>query len=114
MTTTDPGDEIILEPGDPGYVDPNAPAPEPAGAEGAAAPAPPGQNLEHQRNPGETEAEFQSRTRNVVVESQSPSDTVPNTPQIRPFPVETPPEEVEQPSSPQEGETPPPPAEATA
>ena len=82
--------ETILEPGDPGYVDPTAaqnqpvlePAPAPAGSEGAAAPAPPGQDLRPMPNPGETEAEYLARTRNVAVESLSPTDIVPNRPQI--------------------------------
>ena len=93
MTTT-PDPEIILEPGDPGYVDPNAPspatsgaivaepAPVPAGAEGAAAPAPPGQDLRPVPNPGEDMAEYLDRTRTEVVDSQSPTDIVPNRPQI--------------------------------
>ena len=82
--------ETILEPGDPGYVDPTAaqnqpvlePVPAPAGSEGAAAPAPPGQDLRPMPNPGETEAEYLARTRNVAVESLSPTDIVPNRPQI--------------------------------
>lgn len=78
MTQTDSeGNEIILEPGDPGYVDPNAP-PAPAGA-----PADSGQDLRHVPERGETDAEFQVRTRNLVVDSQHPADIVPNTPQIR-------------------------------
>ena len=88
--------ETILEPGDPGYVDPNAsPPPVPAGTEGAAAPAPPGQDLRPMPNPGETEAEYLARTRNVAVESRSPTDIVPNRPQITFGPQEPAPEAVE-------------------
>jgi len=95
--------ETILEPGDPGYVDPTAaqnqpvlePAPAPAGSEGAAAPAPPGQDLRPMPNPGETEAEYLARTRNVAVESRSPTDIVPNRPQITFGPQEPAPEAVE-------------------
>jgi len=95
--------ETILEPGDPGYVDPTAaqnqpvlePAPAPAGSEGAAAPAPPGQDLRPMPNPGETEAEYLARTRNVAVESLSPTDIVPNRPQITFGPQEPAPEAVE-------------------
>jgi hypothetical protein len=91
---TTPEHDVILEPGDPGYVDPNAPSPAtsgaivaepppvPAGAEGAGAPAPPGQDLRPVPNPGETEAEYLDRTRGVPVESTSPTDIVPNRPQI--------------------------------
>lgn len=68
------GDEVILEPGDPGYVEPGQTT------EGEA--APPGEDLQHIRQPDETEAEFAARTRNVVVDSQSPTDIVPNMPQI--------------------------------
>ena len=75
---TDSGDEVILEPGDPGYVDPEEA--ERIAADAAA--AVPGEDLQHVRQAGETEAEFAARTRNVVVESQSPTDIVPNTPQI--------------------------------
>jgi len=75
VTTTPEGEEVILEPGDPGYVDPNAPAPEPEEV-------PAGADLQHVRQPGETDADFAARTRGVVVESQSPTDIVPNTPQI--------------------------------
>lgn len=76
--------EVILEPGDPGYVDPNAPPPEPP---------PPPQDLSHVRQPGETDAEFLHRTRHTVVQSTSPLDIVPNTPQIVFSPQEAPPEE---------------------
>jgi len=78
VTTTESGEEVILEPGDEGYVDP-AEA-ERIAADAAA--AKPGEDLQHVRQAGETEAEFAARTRNVVVESQSPTDIVPNTPQI--------------------------------
>ena len=75
VQTTESGEEVILEPGDPGYVDPDA---TPAGP----GEAPAGKDLQHVRQPGETEAEFAARTRNVAVVSQSPTDIVPNTPQI--------------------------------
>lgn len=78
VTTTESGEEVILEPGDEGYVDPE----EQARIAADAAAAKPGEDLQHVRQPGETEAEFAARTRNVVVESQSPTDIVPNTPQI--------------------------------
>lgn len=80
MSTTE--DEIILEPGDPGY---EAPAP-------PTVPPPPPQDLQHVRNPGETDAEFLARTRGAVVDSQSPSDIVPNQPQITFSPQEPEPE----------------------
>jgi hypothetical protein len=80
MTTQE--DEIILEPGDEGYVDPDAPAGPAPAVPAEAGPAPAPQDLQHVRNPGETDAEFLARTRGVVVESQSPSDVVPNQPQI--------------------------------
>lgn len=90
VTTTPEGEEVVLEPGDPGYVEPLADTPPtdpdavpPEGGEGAAAPVevPPGEDLTFQREPGESDAEFMARTRNVAVVSQSPSDIVPNTPQ---------------------------------
>src|SRR5262249_3461835 len=80
--------EVILEPGDPGYV-----APEDQGSSAPLAPpeepnvgdplvaVPAGEDLQHYRQPTETDAEFLARTRNVVVNSQSPTDIVPNTPQ---------------------------------
>lgn len=80
-----PAPEIILEPGDPGYVDPNAPTVAPT--EGEVPPdeggvhAPPGEDLQHVQQPGESDADFAARTRGVVVDSQSPADIVPNTPQ---------------------------------
>lgn len=91
---TDSGDEVILEPGDPGYVEPgtqtdasgqpiqNQPETTPGPDEPLGAIAPPGEDLQHVRERGEGDAEFAARTRNVVVESQSPTDIVPNTPQI--------------------------------
>ena len=45
-------------------------------------PPPPGQDLSHVRQPGESEADFMLRTRHAVVDSQSPADIVPNQPQI--------------------------------
>lgn len=90
VTTTPEGEQVILEPGDPGYVEPLADTPPsdpdavpPEGGEGATAPVevPPGEDLTFQRLPGESDAEFMARTRGVAVVSQSPSDIVPNTPQ---------------------------------
>lgn len=80
---TDEG-EVILEPGDPGYVPPEGAEPVPADQGGPIAlePAPPGRDLQHERNPRESDAEFLARTRHVAVESTSPTDIVPNTPQI--------------------------------
>ena len=43
---------------------------------------PAGEDLQHVQQPGETDAEFAARTRGTVVDSQSPTDIVPNTPQI--------------------------------
>jgi hypothetical protein len=85
--------EVILEPGDPGYV---APAPE--GEEPSqAVPPPPAQDLRLIPEKGESDAEFMARTHNTVVDSQSPADIVPNWPQIsmgpQPTEGETPPEE---------------------
>jgi len=74
MSTTE--DEIILEPGDPGYVDPNAPPP-PEPAE-----APAGKDLTPPRLPGESDGDYVLRTKNLVVQSESPTDIVPNQPQI--------------------------------
>lgn len=94
VQTTDSGDQVILEPGDPGYVDPNAPTStsgDPIDANPETAPgkdeplgaiAPAGKDLQHVRQPGESDAEFMARTRNVAVISESPTDIVPNTPQI--------------------------------
>lgn len=101
MSTEDP--EIILEPGDPGYVEPdNATGTTPEDAantpkthnqeldEDVVAPGPnetmpppaePAEDLTHVQQVGESDAEFMQRTRGVVVDSQSPSDIVPNTAQ---------------------------------
>lgn len=68
-----PEPEVILEPGDPGYVAPETKVEEPG---------PPGQDLRILPEKGETDAEFLARTRNTPVVSQSPTDIVPNTPQI--------------------------------
>lgn len=83
MTET-PEEEVILEPGDPGYVPPEGtePVPPEEGGPITAVPAPPGQDLQHERGPRESDAEFLARTRGVAVNSQSPTDIVPNTPQI--------------------------------
>ena len=108
---TDPntGEQIVLEPGDEGYVDtaeysstsriestrPDAPGPQ-VGAEpqeGEAitttelreGEAPP-QDLRLVNEAGQSESEAILHARGTVVESQSPTDIVPNTPQIRPFP----------------------------
>lgn len=68
--------------------DPSGPigAPAEAGPAGEtappAAPAPPGQDLRHQRGVNESDAEFMARTRGVVVQSESPTDIVPNQPNI--------------------------------
>lgn len=96
--TTAPEPEVILEPGDPGYVDPNAPPPEEAPL--VAEEVPPPQDLTHVQQPGESDAEFMQRTRTTVVDSQSPLDIVPNQPQIvmsnqEPTPEEPPPDETE-------------------
>lgn len=94
VQTTPEGEQVILEPGDPGYVEPGQPtstsgepidtqppdAPQPDEPLGAI--APPGKDLQHVRQPGESDAEFMARTRNVAVKSESPTDIVPNTPQI--------------------------------
>lgn len=68
-----PEPEVILEPGDPGYVAPEAEA---------AVPSPPGEDLRLLPEKGETDAEFLARTRTTTVLSQSPTDIVPNKPQI--------------------------------
>jgi len=91
VTTTPEGETVVLEPGDEGYVEPQAgetgtvldAQPMPPDAE----PPPEPQDLTYQKEAGESDAEFLIRSR-TVVESQSPTDIVPNTPQIRPFPVE--------------------------
>lgn len=86
VQTTASGEQVILEPGDPGYVDPNAPAVEPGSPPNpvpdTAVEAPAGVDLQHVRQPGEDDATFAARTRNVAVISESPTDIVPNTPQI--------------------------------
>lgn len=51
------------------------PVPEPA-------PVPAAQNLEFERLPHETDAEFLARTAHMVPDSQSPSDIVPNRPNV--------------------------------
>jgi hypothetical protein len=114
MTET-PQEDVILEPGDPGYVapekdesntqgaevpegegltppptlaeggytDPNQPPPtEPVVASTDEGEVPMGEDLQHVQQPGESDADFAARTRGVVVGSQSPTDIVPNTPQI--------------------------------
>ena len=153
MTET-PSEEVILEPGDPGYVppdgdesntqgaevpegealtppptmpeggytDPNEPPPaEPIVGSVDAGDVPMGEDLTHMQAPGETDAEFAARTRGVVVDSQSPTDIVPNTAQTTmgtrvlvegsdpPVYVGVPPEylDEDQPEAP-EGEEPPP------
>ena len=85
-----PEDEIILEPGDPGYVDPNAPSEPLPEVPPVAAPGEAGKDLIPERGPREHEAEYLARTRAQVVESTSPTDVVPNMPQIR-MTTETPP-----------------------
>jgi len=71
--------EIILEPGDPGYVAPTeTPVPEPTTGQHG----PPGQDLTHPRLPGENDGDYLLRTRGMIVDSKSPTDIVPNTPQI--------------------------------
>jgi hypothetical protein len=117
---TDPatGQEIVLEPGDEGYVDPNAepnampPEPHAEGealsvelpvAQAGEGEVPP-QDLRLVNDPGQSESEAILAARGTVVDSQSPMDLVPNTPQIRMGPQE-PAEEpaVEEPADP-EGE----------
>jgi len=71
MTDTNTS-EIILEPGDPGYVPPPPEATVPPGP----------QDLTHPRLPGENDGDYLLRTRGMVVQSTSPTDIVPNTPQI--------------------------------
>jgi len=119
VTTTPEGETVVLEPGDPGYVEPviqetppgepNAvldPQPMPADA-----PAP--QDLTYMKEAGESDAEFLIRSREVV-ESENPTDIVPNTPQIRPFPSEVieEPEPEPEPEAPPEEEPAPEPASA--
>lgn len=126
--------EIILEPGDPGYVEPedaaNTPRTHnqeldedviaPGPNETMPPPAEPAEDLTHVQQVGESDAEFMARTRGVVVDSQSPSDIVPNTAQTTmgvrlevegsdpPVYVGVPPETIlEEPEVPPEGEIPP-------
>lgn len=129
MTETPTENEgVILEPGDPGYVEPvqggyadpaDRPPDEPViGTLGEVA-GPPGEDLTHQRLPGESDAEYAARTRGVVVDSTSPSDIVPNTPQTTmgvrvqvegtdpPVYVGVPPEALEEPELPPEEDLPP-------
>lgn len=102
VQTTPEGETVVLEPGDEGYVDPNAEpnvmAPEPH-AEGAtldpALPVQqagegevPPQDLSLQSAEGQDNSEAIVMNRGLIVESTSPTDIVPNTPQIRPFPSE--------------------------
>jgi hypothetical protein len=109
MTDTPaPEEEVILEPGDPGYQPPEGaePVPPEEGGPIVAEAAPPGQDLQHVRGPKESEAEFLARTRGVAVESTSPTDIVPNQPQItmgnqNPEPE---PEPEPEPASPDSGE----------
>lgn len=102
MATSDTEPEVILEPGDPGYVAPTQPeavpitTTEPA-AEAPAAeavPVPPGKDVRIPREPNETDAEYETRTRNVVPVSESPTDIVPNRPNIVINPVQPAPEPV--------------------
>jgi len=97
VQTTPEGETVVLEPGDPGYVSPDGPVQQtlPEGEPNAvldAQPMPadvaPPQDLTYEKEPGESDAEFLIRSRQVV-ESESPTDIVPNMPQIRPFPTET-------------------------
>jgi hypothetical protein len=82
-------EEVILEPGDPGYVEPRdtpsapMPDPPPPGEQPNLLTAPdvPPDDLTHQQQPGESDAEFRARTTGVVVDSQNPTDIVPNTAQ---------------------------------
>ena len=117
---TDPntGEQIVLEPGDEGYVEPapsseysstsriestrpDAPGPQ-VGVEpleGEVPPTedvPPPQDLTFEKEPGESDAEFAERSRNTVVVSENPGDIVPNMPQITMGPQE-PVEDVEEP-----------------
>ena len=92
VKTSTTGEEVILEPGDPGYVEPtystsgdlidNTPETAPSADEPLGGPAPAGEDLQFVRQPGEDDATFAARTRNVAVISTSPTDIVPNTPQI--------------------------------
>jgi hypothetical protein len=96
VTYTPEGEQVVLEPGDEGYVEPNAPEgeptvldPQPMPAEGEPLPpTPPGEDLRLVNEAGQSESEAILLARGTVVESTSPTDIVPNTPQIRPFPVE--------------------------
>lgn len=82
--TTDPetGEEVVLEPGDPGYVEPAEEIPPD--------PVPPGEDLRYVNEPGQSESEAILANRGSVVESTSPTDIVPNTPQIRPMGAQSP------------------------
>jgi hypothetical protein len=80
--------DVILEPGDHGYVPSAEPVPEAEPGEvpnvvvdPTAVPGEAGEDLTHVQQPGESDAEFAARTRGVVVDSQSPTDIVPNMPQ---------------------------------
>lgn len=80
MTDTPaPEDEVILEPGDPGYEEQTQPVEQPAEPP---EPGPPGEDLTFQRGPNESDAEFMARTRHTVPVSESPTDVVPNRPNI--------------------------------
>jgi hypothetical protein len=75
-------EEVILEPGDPGYVPPAPPVdPPPPGPVENQLPAEPPTDLTHQQQPGESDASFRARTAGFVVDSQNPTDLVPNMPQ---------------------------------
>jgi hypothetical protein len=101
---TDPatGEQVVLEPGDEGYVESRTE--EAAPVEDVAPP----QDLTLTQEPGESDAEFMQRQRSTPVVSESPGDIVPNVPQItmgsqEPVEEEAPPEEGEE-ISPQSGE----------
>lgn len=96
VQTTAEGEEVVLEPGDPGYVAPTAEqegevlSPElPVAQEVGPEPTSGGQDLTIKNEPGQDSSEAILMARGTVVESTSPTDIVPNTPQIRPFPTET-------------------------
>jgi hypothetical protein len=108
VTTTPEGEQVVLEPGDEGYVEPNAPEGEPTVLDAQPMPVeippptPPGEDLTIKNVEGQSESEAILMARGTVVESTSPTDIVPNTPQIRPFPVETEPEAEVPPEEPPE------------
>jgi hypothetical protein len=111
---TDPatGEQVVLEPGDEGYVEPRTE--EAAPVEDVAPP----QDLTLTQEPGESDAEFMQRQRSTPVVSESPGDIVPNVPQItmgnqEPVEEEVSPEEGEE-ISPQSGEGEPPAERASA